>query len=326
LNTVVAEVERRLRPLLPSSIDWLVVLEPGLGLLPGNEDHLSALLVNLILNARDAMPQGGQLWVATAHLSARQIPWSVAGDRGGPNGVSVNQPSASRRHHSRRWIVLTVSDTGRGLDEETVARWHRTSERISPFPEFSTSTREEEKDHPSRLTIIEQVVRTHGGIMRVTSKLGSGTTFTICFPEADPEPTGRTTSVQLSPVRLSPGQETLLLVEDHDAVRTLSATVLRRCGYIVLEVRNGVEALDVSEQHNGVIHLLLADLHLPEMDGVELAKELLRLRPNLKVLFTSGAQPQSESLEVSGGHEPGFLPKPFRPEDLLRAVRRLLDS
>jgi CheY-like chemotaxis protein len=299
LNAVVAEAEQLLKPLMPPHVRWLSLPDASVGSIQGDAGQLSRMVINLVLNARDAMPRGGQLWVATARLA----------------GSQVAHQFGSERSAVPWWVGLTVSDTGCGMDDQTQARLFRA---------FAT-TKAEGKGHGLGLTIVQQVVQDHGGLVRVSSKLGSGTTFMVCFPEEPGAADGRPAGSPFSEVSVSQGKETLLLVEDHDAVRSLAAAVLRRHGYAVLDVRGGREALAVSREHPGRVDLLLSDLFLPEIGGLDLAKQLVQARPGLKVLFTSGslseAAPPAEDVPPAA-----FLPKPFRPDDLLAAVRRALDG
>jgi CheY-like chemotaxis protein len=256
---------------------------------------MEQILVNLAGNARDAMPSGGRLTIETAN---------------------VDLDDASAAAHSAMtpgsYVMIAVSDTGVGMDASTRAR---------VFEPFFT-TKEQGKGSGLGLATVYGMVKQSRGYIWVDSEPGRGATFRAYLPAtAQPSATQTPASESGDPV----GSETVLLVEDEDAVRALAREVLRRHGYVVLEARHGVDALRVAERHADEIHLLVADIVMPHMSGRELAERLATVRPAMKILFMSG---YADHALVHDGVTPNasFLQKPFTPEVLARRVRRILDA
>jgi CheY-like chemotaxis protein len=249
--------------------------------------------MNLVVNARDAMHEGGKIVLSTGALTLDA-----------PRSVGVDTiPSGS-------YVSISVSDDGVGMDETT---------RNKIFEPFFT-TKDLGKGTGLGLATVYGTVAQSEGYVEVTSEPGRGATFTLYFPavvETAPVPLERPRS---NGVR--GGSESVLLVEDEGAVRSLARRVLESAGYGVVEARYGDEALLVSERHDGCIDMLLTDLVMPGMSGSELAERLAADRPELKVLFMSGYADEMEPFRETGA----FLPKPFLPEDMLRAVRNVLDT
>jgi CheY-like chemotaxis protein len=254
-------------------------------------------VINLAVNARDAMPGGGRLTIETRN--AEQVEGRVG------------QPLDAR---PGRYVLVAVSDTGHGMDAATLARI------FEPF--FTTKG-------PGRgtglgLAMVYGFVKQSGGHIEAESEVGRGTTFKVYLPRTDETaPSGR--PAQDFGV-LPGGSETLLLVEDQDAVRAFARHVLLTAGYTVLEARDGEEALRVARQCQGPIHLLVTDVVMPGMSGPQLAEMLARDRPGLRALFVSGYA--DEALTRCGVPEagPAFLQKPFNPVRLARKVRKVLDA
>ncbi len=296
LNACVGEVDAMLRRLVGAHITLESELDPALWHVLADPSQLEQVLVNLVINARDAMPDGGRLTVTTANLLL------AATDDARGNGV---RPGA--------YVTLAVSDTGVGMDVPTQARI---------FDPFFT-TKEAGKGTGLGLSTVYGIVEQSGGHIAVESAPGQGATFTIFLPRhmgaaAAAGPTDR---------RSFPGgTETLLLVEDEAAVRSSARRLLERHGYTVIEARHGVDALRIIEAGDRPVDLVITDLVMPEMGGRELVERLRTRHPGIKVLFMSG---YSERAVTSDGVMPpgtGFVEKPFTIEQLTRRTRELLDG
>lgn len=296
LNELVQNIEKMLRRLIGEDIEFTSVLEQNLGTVRADPGKLEQVLVNLVVNSRDAMPEGGKLIVETLNVELGEL------------YVSSHEPVPPGSY-----VLLTVSDSGTGMTEAVRARL---------FEPFFT-TKELGKGTGLGLSTVYGIVKQSGGFVWVYSELGQGTTFKVYLPrvagEADALPVAGSTQSQPT------GTETVLLVEDEPAVRTLTQTVLIRRGYVVLAAANGEEALKRAESHDGVIHLLLTDVIMPGITGRELATRLLQQRPDLKVLFLSGYT--DRAIAQQGMLEPGvaFLEKPFTADGLSRKIRQALD-
>ncbi|MBI1960028.1 MAG: GAF domain-containing protein [Candidatus Rokubacteria bacterium] len=297
LAAVVAGLQGMLRRLIGEDIDLLAVIAPGLGRVTADPGQLEQVIVNLVVNARDAMPRGGRITIETANVDLHE---AVAAEREGlPPGA---------------YVRLAVRDTGHGMDAETQAHI---------FEPFFT-TKEVGKGTGLGLATVYGIVKQSDGAIRVASEPGVGTTFTILLPrvreEAQPAP------APAAPGTLPRGTETILLVEDDPELRALGLEVLQAVGYTVLEACEGHEALLVLERHRGPIHLLVTDVVMPRMGGLALAERLAVLRPELRVLFMSGYS--EAAIAQHGVLDPGtaFMPKPFTPEGLTRKVREVLDA
>ena len=252
--------------------------------------HLEQVIVNLVLNARDAMPSGGTLHVET---SERQI-------------------ARSRARHLRpgRYVQLAVSDTGSTLDPDTAG---------DPF--------EPGAPPPSPrqglgLSIVYGIVRRCGGAVRISSEPGQGSTVKVYLPRVDPEPAERPSR----PIEALRGHETVLVAEDEDGVRELLRKVLTEHGYTVLEARHGRDALMLAERYERPIQLLVTDVVMPEMGGGELAQRLTERRPDLRVLYVSGYTNDEVLRRGIPGPGPAYVQKPFTPDELMRRVRGVLDG
>jgi len=213
-----------------------------------------------------------------------------------------------------KYVLLAVSDTGEGMDADTRAR---------VFEPFFT-TKEQGKGTGLGLATVYGIVKQNGGYIWVYSEPGQGTVFKIYFPQAEKK-TAAATGEVTDASRHASGWETVLLVEDEDAVRALAREVLRRHGYAVIEARHGLDAMRVAERHPDDIHLMITDLVMPHMSGRELAERLSADRPRMKVLFMSG---YTEPMVMSRAITPGswFLQKPFTPEIFARKVRQIFDA
>jgi two-component system, cell cycle sensor histidine kinase and response regulator CckA len=292
LNAVVLGMDKMLRRLIGADVELVTVLEPSLASVKADRGQLEQVILNLAVNARDAMTHGGKLTLKTANVEP--------GTAGVPAGLS--NP-----------VMLSVSDTGCGIDVETLTHI---------FEPFFT-TKQQGKGTGLGLSTVYGVIEQSGGRIAVESELLRGTTFRIYLPQSDAQ---RPAPAEHSPAHLPIGTETVLVVEDESVVRNLVHQVLERSGYNVLEAQHGAEALRIVLQHPGPIHLLLTDLVMPLMGGRELAKRLLGMGKDIKVLYMSGYT--DDSAIRQGDLTPGtnFIQKPFTPDSLSFKVRNLLDS
>lgn len=297
LNLVVADMVKMLQRVIGEDIDLNIALEPALGHVEADPSQIEQVILNLVVNARAAMPQGGKLTIETANveLDETYAHWH-AGVKPGP------------------YVMLAVSDTGCGMDAETKAHL---------FEPFFT-TKAQGQGTGLGLATVYGIVKQSGGDIWVYSELGQGATFKVYLPQVE-EPEGQP---RPNPIRavLPQGWETILLVEDEKDVRELIRTLLQSSGYNVLEAANGGEALLICEKYSGPIHLLITDVVMPHMSGHELVERLALLRPGLRALYMSGYT--DEAVVHHGMLEPGlfFIQKPFTPADLGRKVRNILDA
>jgi len=299
LNSVVSDLERMLRRLIGEDIELTGALDPSLGTVRADQGQIEQAIVNLVVNARDAMPNGGKLIVETANIEmddvfVRRYPYPV-------------QPG--------RYVRITVSDTGTGMDSATQARI------FEPF--FTTKP----KGHGTGLglSMVYGVVKQSGGYIDVYSEPGIGTTFKIYLPRVDEVVTSEPSQPAQHVPRLE-GHETILLVEDEAGLRTLARNLLQLGGYTVLEAADGYAAMEIARNYQGVIHLLLTDVVMPGIGGRALAQQLLAGRPQLQVVYMSGYTGQT--VGARDVLEPGsiFLQKPFTRASLTERVREALDS
>jgi signal transduction histidine kinase/ActR/RegA family two-component response regulator len=297
LNTAVTSLESLLRRLIGEDVKLVSKLDPANGRLRADQAQLEQVLVNLVVNARDAMPKGGTLTIETTQVELIRSPVYYL----------TPLPPGS-------YVRLAVSDTGCGMDRKTK------SHIFEPF----FTTKEEGVGSGLGLSTVFGIVTQCGGAIDVTSRVGHGTRFDLYFPRVESD------VVDTMPVRLSGqpqrGTETILLVEDEASVRTLVRDELRKLGYRVIEAKNGIEACLLATQQAGSFQLLLTDIVMPGMAGRELAQHLSVINPDLRTLFISG---YIDDLGIMAGQEEGatsFLQKPFTPEVLAGAVRKLLDA
>jgi len=296
LKVVLSDMDKMLRRLIGEDIELATTLGAGLGHLKADQGQLEQVLLNLVVNARDAMPQGGKL-----SINAENMVMDEAFIRRYPYPV---QPGP--------YICLTVSDSGVGMDAETKAR---------AFEPFFT-TKEKGKGTGLGLSTVYGVVKQSGGYIDIYSTLGAGTTFKIYLPRVDEQVKAEARS---GPATTFTGNETILIAEDESSLRTLTRNTLELCGYKVLEAKDGLEALEVSERFNGSIDLLLTDMVMPGMGGRALAQELMRRRPAIRIAYMSGYTGQAVGSQ--GPVDPGsvFLLKPFTREVLTRKIREAMD-
>lgn len=297
LNAAVTSLESLLRRLIGEDIQLVCTLDPTNGRLRADQAQLEQVLVNLVVNARDAMPKGGTLTIETAQVELTRSPvYHLTPLLPGP------------------YVRLTVSDTGCGMDRNTQ------SHIFEPF----FTTKGEGKGSGLGLSTVYAIVTQCGGAIDVTSRVGHGTRFDLYFPRAESDVLTTSPVQPLGQARR--GTETILLVEDEPSVRMLVRDELRKLGYRVLEAKNGIEACLLATQQAGAFQLLLTDVVMPGMAGRELAQHLSVIKPDLRTLFISGYM---DDVGIMAGQEEGmssFLQKPFTPEVLARAVRNLLDA
>jgi signal transduction histidine kinase len=294
LNAVVIEVSKMLRPLIGEGIELVVAPDPALGNVKADPAQIDQIIMNLAVNARDAMPEGGKLTIETAN-------------------VELDEAYASQ--HAKAlpgpYVMLAVTDTGIGMDKETQARI---------FEPFFT-TKEKDKGTGLGLATVYGIVKQSGGYIWVYSEVGRGTTFKIYLPRLE-------APVQKVEVRAPSlhvkGSETILVAEDQEMLLELAREFLVDAGYTVLEASNGAQAIDISQRHQSPIDLLMTDAVMPGMSGRELARHLQSQRPELKVLYVSGYA--DDAVFPNGLLEPGtaFLPKPYAREALLLKLREVL--
>ncbi|MFH1954302.1 MAG: PAS domain S-box protein [Pseudomonadota bacterium] len=314
LNYPLTEMDKMLRRLIGEDIDLITVLEPELWKVKFDPGQMDQVVMNLAVNAKDAMPEGGKLTIETANVDldeayARQ------------HGVEM-KPGP--------FVLVSVSDTGMGMDDET---------RSHIFEPFFT-TKEKGKGTGLGLSTVYGIIKQSEGFIWVYSEPGQGTTFKIYLPAIVPhsETQARRAGLpkaeaeeafaeeeQTQPQNLE-GSEAILLAEEDDSLRELVRSILQEHGYRVLEAQDGEEALQLFEQHEGPIHLLLTDVVMPGMDGRELAERLQLLHPKMKVLYMSGYT--DHAIVRNGVLEPGmpFIQKPFAPEVLVSKCRKVLDT
>jgi PAS domain S-box-containing protein len=297
LNSVVADLEKMLRRLIGENIELTTVQQSGLGRVKADPGQVEQVIINLAVNARDAMPEGGKLTIETANVDL--------------------DGAYARRHAGAvpgRYVMVAVSDTGIGMNAETLAHM---------FEPFFT-TKEKGKGTGLGLATVYGIVKQSVGYTAVYSEPGHGSTFKIYLPRVEQAMT-KAESAGRGP-ELARGSETVLVAEDEESVRSLVCETLESLGYKVLEAREPGEALTIVEQYTEPIHLLLTDVVMPQMSGKELAKRLATARPEAKVLYMSGYT--DNAVFIHGVLEAGrfFLQKPFAPGTLLRKVREVLDT
>jgi CheY-like chemotaxis protein len=296
LNAVAADMDKMLRRLVREDIDIFTVFDPALKRVKADSGQIEQVIMNLVVNARDAMPYGGKLTIETANVEL--------GDEYCRAHAEVNPGP---------YVMLAVSDTGRGIDAAV-------KDRI--FEPFFT-TKPLGKGTGLGLATVFGVVKQSDGHIEVYSEVGKGTTFKVYLPQTQEQPVLTVTD---SPLPVPMGQEVILIVEDEEEVRELVRDLLEANGYTVLTAGNGKEALTVCGTHKGTISLVVTDVVMPEMGGPELAANLKAAYPTIKVLFTSGYT--DHAIVRNGELEAGvaFIQKPFTLVNLARKVREVLDK
>jgi PAS domain S-box-containing protein len=298
LNSLLTNVDQMLRRVIGEDIELVTHVPPGLGCVKADPGQIEQVIMNLAVNARDAMPRGGQLTLEAANAEL--------------------DSSYARRHESvlpGHYVMLAMSDTGIGMDAETQAH---------VFEPFFT-TKEPGRGTGLGLSTVYGIVKQSGGSIWVYSEPGKGTTFKVYLPRID-QAAEAITSDEPSVGELARGSETILLVEDEKAVRSLAREILECRGYHVLETDGAIKALEVGEGHKEHIHLLLTDVVMPQMSGRELAEHLAPLHPETKVLYMSGYADNAVVQHRLLGPGTALLQKPFTAQALARKLREVLDS
>lgn len=297
LNDVIAQMHTMLARVIGEDIEIVTRLSSTLGAVQVDPSQMEQVLINLAVNARDAMPKGGTLSIATFNVELDER-------------AAVKRPGLA----PGRYVRVSVSDTGSGMSE------HVQAHLFEPF----FTTKEVGRGTGLGLSTVHGIVTQSGGYISVQSAVDLGTTFEILLPRA--QPTTTASEQRVRPVTPPHGTETVLLVEDQAEVRTLARRVLHRQGYVVLEAQDGPEALAVADRHDGAIDLVLTDAVMPTLSGSEVVRELQARRPDVKVLFMSGyTEDEIIRRDISTGAEV-LLEKPFTIDALAHAVRKVLDG
>jgi two-component system cell cycle sensor histidine kinase/response regulator CckA len=297
INEVLGRMQRMLGRILGEDVELALVTEPALWMVRVDPSSFDQVIMNLMVNARDAMPEGGKASIETRNATidaafARTHLGAVAGD----------------------YAMVAVTDSGTGMDKATLARI---------FDPFFT-TKEKGKGTGLGLSTVFGIVQQAGGGVWVESEPGEGSTFRVYFPRVAAAVTAKRSSAP--PPLARGGSETILLVEDEEPVRNMLELVLRRQGYTVLVASDGPSALTASARHSGPISLLLTDVVMPRMNGPELARQVAANRPGIVTLYVSGYTDDSVVRHGVAAGEMAFLPKPITPNVLANRVRELLDA
>lgn len=297
LNLRIRSLEKMLRRLIGEDVEIVLRLADELWLTRADAGQIDQVVLNLAVNARDAMPDGGRLTIATANV-------------GGPGGETTADP----RVGPGRFVELAITDTGAGMDAAT---------RDRLFEPFFT-TKEQGRGTGLGLATVYGIIKQSGGHIRVNSRLGAGSTFLIWLPKVDAP--SASAGLAAEPEVVAGRGETILLVEDEPSVRSLVRKTLDRLGYRVLEARNGDVAIGIAAAHEGAIAALLTDVVMPGLSGPELAAHLADARPEIRVVYMSGYTDKVGTTPNLGHANVELLTKPFSTHELASAVRRAIDS
>ncbi|HEY6392919.1 MAG TPA: response regulator [Bryobacteraceae bacterium] len=287
LNALVQDMDRMLRRVMGEDVELVTILAPGLRTIQADPGQLEQVILNVAVNARDAMPNGGRLTLETANVQVTEE-------------FEVTQVALP----PGQYVTLSISDTGFGMDAQILSRV------FEPF--FTTK----EDGTGLGLSTSYGIIKQSGGEIQADSKLGDGTSFSIYLPTVEQPPDELEVALESPLLR---GSETILLVEDEEGVRRVLETMLKRHGYQVLSSSSSADALALGARHTGEIHLLITDVVMPEMSGRRMAEHMLTQRPEMRVLFVSG---YGEPLEAQANT--AFLQKPFKTEDLALKIREVL--
>jgi PAS domain S-box-containing protein len=300
VNALIRQLEQMLRRLIGEDIELVTDLEPRLARIRADAGQIEQVLMNLVVNARDAMPGGGRLTLSTRNHRPAPPAAAAAADVDAAAGAGAGAATH---------VVLAVADTGSGIDGAVM------SHLFEPF----FTTKEEGKGTGLGLATVYGIVQQSGGHVEVESRPGEGATFAVYLPCTD-EPVTAESAAATAPGR---GHETILVAEDEAPIRSLAREILEEQGYVVLEAAGAGEALRVADGHTGPIHLLLTDVIMPGKSGVELAETLSARRPGLRVVYMSGYADRAVQVDAPGV---AFVQKPFAPDLLARRVRATLDQ
>jgi two-component system, cell cycle sensor histidine kinase and response regulator CckA len=294
LNDLVSEAQTMLERVIGENIEFSTTLADDLGCISADQGQIEQIIMNLVVNARDAMPQGGTLLLETCNVTRADLPTSTRSDTTAGD-----------------YVLLAVTDTGHGMDAATAARI------FEPF--YTTKARD--VGTGLGLSTVYGIVKQSGGHIEVESEPGMGTSFRLYFPQVAEK--AEAFSPKPPDERSLIGSETVLLVEDEAALRAVGKEMLEMYGYTVLLAGDGAAGLELAQNHPDPIQLLMTDILMPKMGGTELAARLSTLRPELKVLYTSGYNDSGNSPQSVAGAR--YLQKPYAMEDLARTLRELLD-
>ncbi|GIW81963.1 MAG: hypothetical protein KatS3mg105_3770 [Gemmatales bacterium] len=297
LNGIIRETEKMLRRLIGEDIELTLTLADNLKPVYVDRTQIEQVIINLAVNARDAMPQGGRLTIETRNVQ-----------------IDEEYARSHRDLSAGPHVLLSVTDSGEGIREEDLDKL---------FEPFFT-TKPAGKGTGLGLAVVDGIVRQSGGAIEVYSEVGVGTTFKIYFPATEEKAAGATNERE-KPRALPRGTETILLAEDEAKVRAYASLILKQHGYTVLEAASGKKALEFADAYSGKIDLLLTDVVMPEMSGRELADALKQKHPHLKVLYISGFPADAIVRHGIIEREVSFLSKPFNSQTLLTKIRELLD-
>jgi two-component system cell cycle sensor histidine kinase/response regulator CckA len=297
MNAIVTQFDKILRRTVGEDIIVSLRLEPALNRIKMDAGQLEQILMNLSVNARDAMPRGGALTIETANVDIR------TDDHGAQSQIPPG-----------RYVALAITDTGMGMSQEVQ------SHLFEPF----FTTKEVGKGTGLGLSTVFGIVKQHEGGIGVVSKIDRGTTFTVYFPQVERHDPVAIEETPAEPP--PPGRETILIAEDNDGLRALAARTLTDCGYHTIAARDAREAMQLSSECDGPIHLLVTDVVMPGPDGLELSRELTRARTETRVLYMSGYSDSMMSDHGLAGRSVAFLQKPFSRDALARKVRQVLEA
>ncbi len=296
LNELSSEMSRMFKRLIDASIDFAILQDKDLKLIQSDPGQIQQVIVNMVLNARDAMPKGGQLIIITKNVESTQVQEV--------SGLTIDPGS---------YVCLSVTDTGIGMDEDTQKHL------FEPF--FTTKG---EKGTGLGLATVYGIVKQWNGHLRLQSLPGVGSTFSIYFPAV--QESAALEKESKPPSLAAKGTETILVAEDSEQVRKIVVRSMESYGYRILEAANGIEAMEKVKNYKDVIHLLITDTVMPKMNGKELAEQSVKIRPDMNVLFMSG-YPQ-DVLSQQGSLDPSIhlIQKPFTNEELAARIRGVLDG
>jgi two-component system, cell cycle sensor histidine kinase and response regulator CckA len=298
LNSLVEQMSEMLLGVLREEMDFLVKLDPEAGSISADPGQIEQVIMNLVVNARDAMPKGGELILETAHIGREKARL----------GRSSSLPAGD-------YVMLAVTDTGVGMNAETQSRM---------FEPFFTTKRKEEGTGLG-LSVLYNIVRSFGGHVRVSSEVGRGSTFRIYFPRVSAPAKMGWPELSLEPAH--PGKETILVAEDQPDLRWMICQYLQELGYAVLEAKDGGDAVALAEHYAGRIDLLLTDVVMPHIRGSEVARRMLQRRPDMQVIFMSGyTEGEIGAVANDHGSEAVVLQKPFELHTLATKIREVFET